>query len=121
MTNPCGPLKNYNKLNILEDNIPLKPVFKNILLYGNSTGFFGRNVGSIVLENFANISNSLGFTFMEPEFEIYEYYPHLKDSIVVDVSGYTNEMGLSSNLFLDSSKKHGVKVSNVKLINFNNK
>lgn len=69
----------------------------------------------------ANISNSVSFTFMEPEFELKEYYPEVKDSIVVDESGYTAAMGISTNLFLSSSKKHGVKINNVKLINFNNK
>lgn len=58
----------------------------------------------------ANISNSIGFTFMEPEYELYDYYPLVKDSIVVDESGYTASVGPSSNLFLDSSKKHGVKI-----------
>ena len=42
-------MRNYNNVNVFEDNPPIHPLFENTLVYGNNTGFLGRNVSSIIV------------------------------------------------------------------------
>ena len=35
-----------------------------------------------------NISNNVSFLFIEPEFEVFDYYPNIKDSTVVGESTF---------------------------------
>ncbi len=48
-THPCLPLVNMNKFNILEDNPPVRAIFKNTLIYSNSLGFFTKSIGAVTL------------------------------------------------------------------------
>lgn len=114
-------MRNYDNVDVFADNPPIHPTFENTLVYGNNTGFLGRNVSGIVLLNMKNISNNLSFLFIEPEYEVYEYYPNIKDSVVVGSSTFGSEQGYSSNLFVEASRRHGVKFENVNVFNFENK
>ena len=117
-TFPCKGLKNYNKLNILEDNLPIHAYFRNNLLFSNGQGFFSREPGSIVLFNTTFISNSVGIGYKEPQYEIEEYMPRLENSIMVSNSPLSTTHGTQTSLAISTGQTDGFLYKNVKFIDF---
>ena len=117
-TNPCKQIKNYDKLNILEDNPPLPAEFKNTLLFSNAKGFFSKFPGAIVLKNFTFLSNPYGLSYKVPQYEIYDFMPRVEDTIFVGNSNLTTAHGFSTKVALGGGQADGFRYKNVKFINF---
>lgn len=120
-TKMCGMLKNYNKVNILEDNLPILAHFKNLLSYNNGTGFFTKNIGFIKLDNFSLISNNIGVTFEHPQYEIEKYSPSLVNSFIVGRSPLTELHGANTFTAVSSGDQNALLIKNVKFINLEHK
>ena len=116
-TNPCGGISNNTLLDPFSQNPPVLAEFKNILVFSNSTGFFGREIGAIKLDNFGIISNGQGVVISEPHNAPLNM-PRLVNSVIVSESPLTTLHGNRTGTGFISSRKDGFLLENVRFINF---